>query len=191
MDVITLTHSEAENCAETLCNEIDFQPDLVIGVLNGAQFLIEQFKKSEKFASSSFVEVKLQRESEKIKKNKLVSKILKILPYSILNKLRIVESQKVKRKTKKIDFLDLNSKKVILDNLPNIDVKKILIIDDALDSGKTMYLIKKKLSEKYPNLTEIKSAVIAWTINQSIVKPDYYVYKNTLVRYPWSKDFKH
>lgn len=191
MDVITLTYSKAEQCAEMLINEIDFHPDLVIGVLNGAKFLIEEFKKSEKFTSSCFVEVKLQRESEKMKRNKIVSIILKILPYSLLNRLRIIESEKVKSKIKKIDFLELNSKIVILDNLPNIDVKKILIIDDALDSGKTIYLIKNELTKKYPNLTEIKSAVIAWTIDQSIVKPDYYVYKNTLVRYPWSKDFKH
>lgn len=191
MDVITLTYSKAEQCTEKLINEIDFHPDLVIGVLNGAKFLIEEFKKSEKFTSSCFVEVKLQRESEKMKRNKIVSIILKILPYYLLNRLRIIESEKVKSKIKKVDFLELNSKIVILDNLPNIHVKKILIIDDALDSGKTIYLIKNELTKKYPNLTEIKSAVIAWTIDQSIVKPDYYVYKNTLVRYPWSKDFKH
>lgn len=191
MDVITLTYSKAEQCAEKLINEIDFHPDLVIGVLNGAKFLIEEFKKSKKFETSRFIEVKLQRESEKVKRNKIVSIILKILPYYLLNRLRIIESEKVKSKIKKVDFLELNSKIVILDNLPNIDVKKILIIDDALDSGKTIYLIKNELTKKYPNLTEIKSAVIAWTIDQSIVKPDYYVYKNTLVRYPWSKDFKH
>lgn len=190
MNVITLTPAETIKNIEKLINQTDFYPDIVIGVLNGAKVILEQFKKSEKFVTSQFVEVKLQRKTEKSKSNKFVLSVFKILPYAILDKLRMIESKKVKSSITNIDFAMLDNLSFLLDHFPDIDVKRILIIDDAVDSGKTMYILRKQLNEKYPH-AEIKSAVIAWTIEQSIVKPDYYLYKNILVRYPWSKDFKH
>ena len=69
-------------------------------------------------------------------------------------------------------------------------IKKILIIDDAIDTGKTMFIVENSLRKLLPN-TQIKTAVISWTIENSIVKPDYYLFKNCLVRFPWSKDYKH
>ena len=52
-----------------------------------------------------------------------------------------------------------------------------------------MFVIKNNLKKLFPNAA-IKTAVVSWTIETSVVKPDYYLFKNTLVRFPWSKDYK-
>ena len=69
------------------------------------------------------------------------------------------------------------------------NVKSILIIDDAIDTGRSMFVVKNNLKTLFPN-AQIKTAVISWTLENSIEKPDYYIFKNVLVRFPWSKDYK-
>ena len=71
----------------------------------------------------------------------------------------------------------------------NSKVKNILIIDDAIDTGRTIFVVLNNLKRQFPE-ANIKMAVIAWTIEDSIVKPDYFIFKNDLIRFPWSKDYK-
>jgi len=68
--------------------------------------------------------------------------------------------------------------------------RKILIIDDAIDSGKTIFQIKELLKLKTKGDPEIFISVISWTLKESIVQPDAFVYKGSLIRFPWSKDYK-
>lgn len=189
MKVITLTYNKAMVAIEQLIAQTDFRPDIVVGVLNGGKTIFDQYKKSPQFNQAHFVEVKLQRQSTKVKKNKWVKTLLRAMPYWLSNRLRVIESNKVRAKINSINKADLSTTAFLLDHLPTIDARKILIVDDAIDSGKTMYVLYQQLQKKYPN-AELKSAVLAWTIPTSIVQPNYYLYKNTLLRYPWSKDFK-
>ena len=76
-----------------------------------------------------------------------------------------------------------------IENTKAKSIKNILIVDDAIDTGKTMFIVKNNLKQKFPE-AKIEIAVLAWTIDSSIVKPDYYLYKNTLLRFPWSNDYK-
>lgn len=189
MIVKTLTVDKLKQNINELIENIAEKPQVIVGVLNGAKTILEEFKKSEKYAQSQFVEVKLQRKSERIKRNNFTSTLLKKLPYFVLDELRKIESKRAASQIKNIKLSELSSLVLPIEGLPNRDLHNILILDDALDTGKTMYVIKSQLHKKYPN-AKITTAVIAWTIEQSIVQPDYYIYKNTLVRYPWSKDYK-
>jgi len=126
-----------------------------------------------------------------MKNHFLVRWILRLLPYSLSNNLRRFESEKAR---KSINTIDLDSlKQNVIEFAFNSTVKKkiqnILILDDAIDTGKTMFVIKNNLKKLFPNAA-IKTAVVSWTIETSVVKPDYYLFKNTLVRFPWSKDYK-
>jgi hypoxanthine phosphoribosyltransferase len=51
---------------------------------------------------------------------------------------------------------------------------KILLIDDLVDSGLTLQKVQRHLSEQFPAVTEVKSAVI-WYKACSSVKPDFYL----------------
>lgn len=51
---------------------------------------------------------------------------------------------------------------------------KLLLVDDLCDSGKTIMKVKEHLLRNYPEITEIRVAVI-WVKACSVFKPDYSV----------------
>lgn len=59
---------------------------------------------------------------------------------------------------------------------------KVLLVDDLADSGLTLNVVIKQLKEKYPAITEMRSAVI-WTKAMSSFTPDYTV--EFLPTNPW------
>lgn len=188
MKVVTLSQIQfVEKCVE-LISKIETKPDLIVGILNGGGYILNEIKKDNR-GNVKISSVKLQRDGN-VKNNIIVRFFLKILPYKILDKIRIYESNKARTFISKINKSEISNIKVEIDtSLISENIKRILIIDDALDTGKTMFVVKNNLQKKFPD-ANIKVAVISWTIETSIIKPDHYLYKNSLVRYPWSKDYK-
>ncbi|HEY5686709.1 MAG TPA: phosphoribosyltransferase family protein [Yeosuana sp.] len=190
MEVITLNKELfSEKCSELIC-KMDFHPDFVVGILSGGGYVIDEIVNEVGFDSVQFELVRLHRRN-KFKSNFIIKSILKLLPYKFTNKLRIFESKKARS-----SIAELNLTKVFSNNIDfklNSDsietVKNILILDDAIDTGRTMFIVKNSLGKLFPK-SQIKTAVISWTIENSIIKPDYYLYKNILVRFPWSIDYK-
>lgn len=190
MVVITLDYETFFSKCTDLISKIDYQPDLIVGILNGGGYVIDEFKNENKFHGVQFELVKLQRSSN-IKNNYIVRFFLKLLPYFIANKFRVYESEIAKETIKTLELdkllnlgIDFKRKSYFKKN-----IKNILIVDDAIDTGKTMFIVKNNLCKLFPN-AQIKSAVLSWTIECSIFKPDYYLFKNVLVRFPWSMDYK-
>jgi len=73
-------------------------------------------------------------------------------------------------------------------NIPNIKkAKKILIVDDIVDSGDTMKLVIELLAEQYPH-SIFKSAALFYKPSAAI-KPDWYVKEATMwIDFFWSVD---
>lgn len=74
--------------------------------------------------------------------------------------------------------------------MPEIDeeVKCVLIVDDAVDSGATLKAVVDKFKTVFPD-KEIKTAAITVTGKKVMYYPDFCVYNNgTLIRTPWSID---
>lgn len=191
MKVITINNEAFFNKYLELKGLIEVKPDMIVGILSGAECLINNFKQEKDYKSVIFKLVTLQRRFEVIKSIGVFRALLKVLPYKILDNLRIFESIKAKKQLEKIDLRELSNQKIDFD-LESIStnlVRNILVVDDAVDSGVTMFLIKNNLSNLFPD-ANIEVAVISWTNEKSIVKPDYYLFKNVLVRFPWSKDYK-
>ncbi|WP_299552145.1 phosphoribosyltransferase family protein [Seonamhaeicola sp.] len=189
MEVVTLNHKDFKlKCAE-LVSKIETQPDLIVGVLNGGGYILNAIKGHNDLNGVAFNSVKQQRDS-KFKNNIIVKSILKRLPYRISNSIRVFESENAKKTINKINLKDLSDISLDLNTASGIiEPKYVLIVDDAIDTGKAMYITKNSLSKLFPK-AKIETAVISWTIDASIIKPDYYLYKNILVRFPWSKDYK-
>ncbi|WP_291953049.1 phosphoribosyltransferase family protein [Campylobacter sp.] len=69
-------------------------------------------------------------------------------------------------------------------NIPDLSIyKKVLLIDDIIDSGETMMEIKKVLMEKYPHL-ELKVATIFYK-SSALLIPEFYIKETT----EWIKFF--
>jgi len=73
-------------------------------------------------------------------------------------------------------------------NVPDLNrFKKILIVDEMIDSGSTMREIVKLLKSRYPNL-DIRVAVI-FAKSDALFKPDYSVRENSdWIDFFWEKD---
>ncbi len=59
---------------------------------------------------------------------------------------------------------------------------KVLLVDDMVDSGKTIKEVIEHLKKRYPEITEIRVAVLWWKAH-SILKPDWHV--DYLEDNPW------
>jgi len=75
-------------------------------------------------------------------------------------------------------------------NIPDIShAKKVLIIDDIVDSGETMEEILKILKEKFPNV-EFKLATLFYK-KTAVLQPDYSVREATQwINFFWEEDVK-
>ena len=155
-----------------------FQPDAVIAIPRAGVWIQDA-------AWTDFPRfpVKLIRPS-KGKLKKLVSGVIKRLPLRLRDNIRIWEARKLVKR-----HGHMTNTGIILPTLPD-NVSKILLIDDAVDSGATLKAIVEKFKAEYPN-AEIRSAVITLTYPQAVYKPDYCIYNNlTLIRTPWSIDMR-
>jgi hypoxanthine phosphoribosyltransferase len=59
---------------------------------------------------------------------------------------------------------------------------RVLVVDDMVDSGHTLQMVVKELPQRFPHITDIRTAVV-WYKARSVFKPDYYV--ASLPDNPW------
>jgi hypoxanthine phosphoribosyltransferase len=52
--------------------------------------------------------------------------------------------------------------------------ERVLVVDDMVDSGHTLQMVVKELPQRFPHITDIRTAVV-WYKARSVFKPDYYV----------------
>jgi hypothetical protein len=64
---------------------------------------------------------------------------------------------------------------------------KIVVLDDAIDTGATMKSVIDALRASGCN-GRILTIVFAWTNVRSLVRPDFWYKESVLVKFPWSHD---
>ena len=134
------------------------QPDLVIGIRRGGVWVRDAMKPALP-AHIKFGEIGLQR-SGTAKKNQ-VSKVLKSLPQWLCNLLRMSEAyaRRIKHACCRPTLYPLESlsfdpaSEALLQSAP----QQIWIVDDAVDSGKSMASIQAKL-QTYPQTHKLLPA---------------------------------
>lgn len=195
MQVLTLDpeafRREAARLAEMVHAAHPAQFDLVVGIRTGGAYVCDAMAEALPFARERH-DVSLQRPSTKRKEGRL-GNLLTSFPTAILDIMRMAESimlsarHRFRRKTEKRE-VDLNP--AITKVLDSTDSPEILIVDDAIDSGATAAAVRDALMEVNPS-ARIQTAVITVTTSQPEIRPEYALYSNhTLIRFPWSKDFK-
>ena len=94
MEVITINKEDFSIKCIELSSKLDKEPQLIVGILNGGGYVTREIQNH--FKSSHFEMVKQQRQN-RLKSKKVIRFILKLLPYKVLNWLRVLESKKVKK----------------------------------------------------------------------------------------------
>ena len=65
---------------------------------------------------------------------------------------------------------------------------RVLVVDDAVDSGVTLDTVFRSLRETAPPDTEVRAAVVTVTLDRPLIEPDFTLYRGVLCRFPWSFD---
>lgn len=75
-------------------------------------------------------------------------------------------------------------------NIPDLgSAKKVLIVDDIVDSGDTMIEVLRVLREKYPNVDFNIASIFYKTT--ALIKPDFYIKEsNDWIDFFWINDLK-
>ncbi|MDR0873713.1 MAG: phosphoribosyltransferase [Prevotellaceae bacterium] len=188
MKVIDLTNADIEKACELLISRFDCQFDLIVGIAEGGRLIAETI------AQKLYLPLLLvgrQRELTRYKSK--ARNMFKHFPKKILNFARITENNcyemlgKMRKHEEKLDKINILSND--LSFFENPQIKNILLVDDAIDSGVTIRDTEKFLQMKNNNWN-IKTAVLTQTFNRPVKKADYQIYNRTLVRFPWSNDYK-
>lgn len=186
MKVLTLTESSFLEHCHSLREMVDgdgFQPDMVIAIATGGVYVAENM------GYPKFYTVFLQRPSTKNKKGLIIS-VIKKLPRWMADMLRIIESRilavRDSRRTREATPIQIDTS--LAKELKSMENPRILIVDDAVDSGFTLADVIENIKARTQN-ADIRTAVITVTRKSTFIKPAYCIYQNSLlVRFPWSLD---
>lgn len=196
MKVKTLFRNDLETFSKELGDKIlenNANLDVIIGIATGGIYVSRPIQ--EKFLNKDwngkYYEVKLSRQSTDIKKKLKVGKILRLLPYFILNLLRNIEVFIMeKKKSKSYD----NSKENKIEFSKELEStlktsKSVLLIDDAIDTGSTILAIKNVIKEINAHI-DVKVAVLTVTHEHPFIEPDFMIFGRVILRCPWAEDYK-
>lgn len=181
MKFLELSSKRLNRDLEEIFNDMEntnYRPELVIFLGKGGLYIGEFF--SNKF-NCRMEEILVQRQEPSLKK--IVKPLLSYLPKYLLKFMRNFEinsNYHVKNENRIVNFnMDKNHLK---------DYSKILLVDDSIDSGFSMDIAKKKISELNNN-AEIKIAALnIFDTSKSVIDTDFYLYNNTALMGPWSLD---
>jgi hypoxanthine-guanine phosphoribosyltransferase len=198
--VMTLSEKEVKEVVMELLDSLEKRgmksPSYIISILNAGKYIGDiAYLRYKKYAEKR--EVLLRRSVTEKKDSKFIRFVLKSLPYFVLNVLRNLEECFLQLFFSREAFVNENQHNLILQNFKDIRRSKIspefpiLIVDDAIDSGTTIKTVEEVLVKKLGiEKSCIKILAIVKTRENSIIEPDAVKYRNVLIRFPWSKDFK-
>lgn len=183
MEFIELSIKDLKETTKKLYNKVNknYKYDLVIFVARGSYLIGEKLAHLNEVP---LLEIKATRKGGKLKK--IVSPLLVILPSNLKIFLRKKEIKSNYHKTNSERQIEIDEK--IWNKYKKC--RKILLVDDSVDTGYSIKFAKEKI-EKYFKDAELKIAVYnVFDKSKEIVDIDYTLYKNTIIKGPWSNDSK-
>lgn len=218
VSVITLTPSLLAKACSQLSHRVKAEgccPSVLIGIQQGGAEVAKLMK--EDFPDAAYCEVRLSRPDTPQKSQGWKHRLLYYMPIWLCNYLRAVESRVNEWQSKGKEPVRLgeirlpddiasilnpstpsnSSNSLTPSNLSNSSNPSnpstppvVLLIDDAIDTGATIYQARSQLLEQFPNIT-LRVAVITVTTPHPICDADFCLYHNrTLCRFPWSNDYR-
>lgn len=182
--VLTLHPKEfAETCIRLAEEAGAFAPEIIVGVLTGGGEVGRILK--ERFPDTIYFEVHLHRSGTKRKRN--LRPLLRLLPTKVANRLRVFESKRLENRNHSTKSVSLPES--LCAYIREHDSARVLIVDDAVDSGHTLLSVVEAVKKLSPT-TEIRTAVLTVTTSSPVINPDYALWRDgTLLRFPWSHDY--
>lgn len=153
--------------------------DLVIFIAKGSFIIGEELAR---LNNTPLIEITAKRKGGYLKS--IIKHSFKFVPKKILINLRKKEMKSSVHEKKSERYVNFDEEKYH----NYLSAKKILLVDDSIDSGNTIISIYNKIKEVYPK-SVIKIAVFN-EMKKSKRKADYKLYTDHMICGPWSSDSK-
>lgn len=192
--VVTLYPDQLASSCLQLSQDIQksgFEPTLLVAVLRGGAEVAARMR--QQFPQADYCEVRLSRPGTKQKNQGLMHRMLQRSPRWICNLLREIESRVnlwigLFKKPRRIGTIELPPE-IVLQAQEQTE-PRILLVDDAIDTGATIAEARQQLLSFFPG-AEVRVAVITVTTDRPVCDADYCLFHNhTLCRFPWSGDYR-
>lgn len=171
----------------------EFQPDILIGIRSGGYRLAEAIAEQRPAGAMSLVSVTRRRPSTKFKNQKKLKQVLGIVPKPVKDALRRLEHRyQMAVTSRQVEPMvpDPEEDRALRAAVAAFGGScRILVVDDAVDSGATLFAVLRYVREAVSPAADVRSAVITVTHSDPIVEPDYTLYRQVLCRFYWSADF--
>lgn len=185
MDCVMLSLKSLREESLKLARKIekDYKPDLVVYIARGGYLIGKEISD---YFQVPCVGIHAEREGGKLKD--FISPLLRLLPKRIKIYLREMElSSGVHEfnKDRKI-YWDVDNK-----SLECVSSKrKILVVDDSVDTGYSMLQVVGEISRKFGQATIKTAALNVWNKSTEVCKINFSNHKNTIITTPMSTDSK-
>lgn len=171
--------------------EAVYQPTLLVGIRTGGLVVAETIRQVR--GDIPVLPLTCRRAATGWKERvTFLPRLLAAMPQPVVDRLRWLEhhflSPRRRRSTapQQTDRVEAEAIGHYLAQHP--DTRRVLVVDDAVDSGVTLATVLTLLRQVCPPDTELRSAAITVTLSQPLVDPDFTVYRGVLCRFPWSFD---
>jgi hypoxanthine phosphoribosyltransferase len=168
-----------------------FRPDYLVGIASGGLFVAQAIKQL-CCPDIPLIELSYGRPTTSLKRDLNCGVLLRHLPYAVTDMLRIAESnieKLVERTGRSSTKKSVEQNPDVVRSIAAIRGSSILVVDDAVDSGSTLDRALSSLEPAISNGCQVRTAVITQSRQPTRRMPDYLIYRNLLVRFPWSNDF--
>lgn len=184
MDYLELSlkslHIESIHLAQNI--EISFHPDIVVYVAKGGYLIGKDIAE---YFRVPYVGIYAQREGNDAKAKLAV--ILKRLPRFITKFLRQIELKSGLHKTVKERRVFWDPSDNCLEKMKN--AHNVILVDDSVDTGYSMQTLLPYVKEAASAPIDIRIAAInVWSKSKSIIRTDFYNYRDTIIATPMSND---
>lgn len=158
----------------------DFDFDTIIYISKSGYLVGEAIGS---ISNKKTLEIKSKRPGSD-KKHKYLPNVVNKLPKNLIYYLKVYE--------RKIGYYDVVGDRTLYydeEKAKDIKPKKILVFDDVVDTGYTLSKVKTEIESIYKD-AEIKVAVLNYFTDRNAIKPDYFLYTDSVISAPWTIDSK-
>ena len=185
MKCIELSIKELEEQCNKWVSDIsnDYKPELIVFVAKAGYIIGKTFAE---YYDVDLIGIAAERNGGGIKSS--LGKIMKHIPNFVRNLAIYIELRSgIHNKKSERNVAWIDSPDSYLGN-----VKNILIVDDSVDTGHSIYLVKKKVEETFGDGVDVKVAGLnVWDKSERCITTDFFMHRNTIILAPMSKDSKY
>lgn len=170
----------------------EYPPDLLVGIRTGGFVVAEAMARAVPVAPPVFPLTCRRAGTAAKARFGLLPTILAALPQPIVDSLRVMEHRLLaprRRSRAIVQHIDHEEAAAIGRHLAERPAPaRVLVVDDAVDSGVTLATVLRLLRQTCPEHTEIRSAAVTVTLDSPLAEPDFALFRGVLCRFPWSFD---